>query len=157
MHAEADYFVIEDLKSETKKRFSACLPAPDFFKSSPPDCSGEKSSFVAMVTELYSSNANYHDLRGPLVQYVLDNLSSFRDSTSALHTLEDSFLQDLPDFTFDLCRAMLDQGFRPPARATSSHPKRMHAATSARSSLFAGIIDTQRRLSFTSSSSSGSF
>lgn len=124
LHGEADYFMIDDLKSETKKLFCASLPALVDFRTFLPDCQVKKDSFVVLVMELYSQEANYSQLRADLVQYILNNLSSFRSSSSIFHIMDDDLLKDLPGFTFDVCQAMLNKGFKQPSSADSSDSSR---------------------------------
>jgi hypothetical protein len=63
MYGEADYFMINELKSKAEARFCAALG--DF-----PD----KESFAEVVKELYSSRAKYCELKKLAINVIVDKL-----------------------------------------------------------------------------------
>ncbi|KAJ5651996.1 hypothetical protein N7507_009422 [Penicillium longicatenatum] len=94
MYAEADYFMIEDLKTKAEENFCASFI----------DCAETK--FLARVMrELYSTRANYLDLRVLAMKLLVDNLRALQEkSTPAINS---SLLEDNPDFAIDLCMATM--------------------------------------------------
>lgn len=67
MYVEADYFMINDLKSKVEVHFCAS------FMSSP-----ERESFAEIIEELYSSRANYQKLRHVAIEKIVGNLPNLR-------------------------------------------------------------------------------
>lgn len=86
--------MIEDLKSMVKKIFCASTMTPM-----------SHSEFENLIEELYSTNGNYEELKGTVIQYfVMENLEAFRASPWT------EVLMSLPDFMFDVCQALMKNG-----------------------------------------------
>ena len=95
MYGVADYFMIDDLKSK----------AEAYFRASFMDCP-ERESFAGMIQELYSTQANYEELRQLAIQLIVDNLSNLRIGRTPV--IDAELMKSVPHFTYDLCQATLD-------------------------------------------------
>ncbi|OGE47643.1 hypothetical protein PENARI_c039G01644 [Penicillium arizonense] len=96
MYGEADYFMIDDLKSKAAVHFCAS------FMSSP-----ERESFADTVEELYSTRANYQELRQLAIEMLVANLPNLRNGPTPVITSE--LMKSIPNFTYDLFQATLDK------------------------------------------------
>ncbi|KAI2687588.1 hypothetical protein CBS147326_6534 [Penicillium roqueforti] len=95
MYGVADYFMIGDLKSKAEGHFRASFM----------DCL-ERDSFAEMIQELYSTQANYQKLRQLAIQMIVANLPRLR--TGRTPVIDAELMKSVPDFTYDLCQATLD-------------------------------------------------
>lgn len=102
MYGEADYFMIDDLKSKAEVHFCAS------FMSSP-----ERESFAETIEELYSTRANYQELRQVAIEMIVGNLPNLRNGHTSVITSE--LMKSIPDFTYDLFQATLDKYVREPS------------------------------------------
>jgi hypothetical protein len=94
MYAEADYFMIEDLKTRAEENFCASFI----------DCA-ETKFLARLIRELFSTRANYLDLRVLAMKLLVDNLRALQEkSTPAINS---SLLEENPDFAIDLCMATM--------------------------------------------------
>lgn len=96
IYGEADYFMISDLKSKAEKHFCAS------FMNSP-----ERESFAEIMEEVYSTRANYQELRQLAIKMIVDNLPLLRKRPTPVITSE--LMKSVPDFTYDLLQATLDK------------------------------------------------
>ncbi|KAJ5377366.1 uncharacterized protein N7496_004775 [Penicillium cataractarum] len=96
MYGEADYFMIDDLKRKAEAHFYAS------FMSSP-----KAESFTETIEELYSTRANYLELRQAAIETIIANLPSLRSGPMPVITSE--LMKSVPDFTYDLLQATLDE------------------------------------------------
>ncbi|KAJ5639330.1 uncharacterized protein N7484_007192 [Penicillium longicatenatum] len=94
MYAEADYFMIEDLKTRAEENFCASFI----------DCA-ETEFLAQVITELYSTRANYLDLRVLAMKLIVDNLRVLQEKSAP--TINSSLLKANPDFAVDLCMATM--------------------------------------------------
>lgn len=104
MYGEADYFMVDDLKRKAEVHFCAS------FMSSP-----KAESFAKIIEELYSTQANYHELRQAAIEMIIANLPNLRSGHTPVITSE--LMKSVPDFTYDLLQATLDKYVRDPAEA----------------------------------------
>lgn len=102
MYGEADYFMIDDLKSKAEVHFCAS------FMSSP-----ERESFAETIEELYSTRANYQELRQVAIEMIVGNLPNLRNGQTSVITSE--LMKSIPDFTYDLFQVTLDKYVREPS------------------------------------------
>lgn len=102
VYGEADYFMIDDLKRKAEVHFCAS------FMSSP-----KAESFAETIEELYSTQANYHELRQAAIGMIISNLPNLRSGPMPVITSE--LMKSVPDFTYDLLQATLDKYVRDPA------------------------------------------
>lgn len=96
MYGEADYFMISDLKSKAEVHFCAS------FMASP-----ERESFAETIEELYSTRANYQELKQLAIGMIVDNLPTLRKGLRPVITSE--LMKSIPEFTYDLFQATLDK------------------------------------------------
>lgn len=89
MYGEADYFMIDDLKSKAEVHSRAS------FMNYP-----DRQSFTETIQEIYSTQGNYQELRRLAIQMIVDNLSSFR--TGLTPVIDPELMKSVPDFTYDL-------------------------------------------------------
>lgn len=92
MYGEADYFMIEDLKSKAERNF-----CESFINSA------ETLPFAEIMEEVYSTRANYLGPRQLAIEMIVDNLPLFRN------TFTPELMKSIPDFTYDLFQATLDK------------------------------------------------
>ena len=96
MYGEADYFMIQDLKIKAKARFAtALMEFPD------------RESFAEMIKELYSSRANYVELRKLAIKMIVDHLPDLQKGFTPV--IDSNLLKSFPDFACDLCLPTIDK------------------------------------------------
>ncbi|KAF3399976.1 hypothetical protein F1880_008434 [Penicillium rolfsii] len=95
MYSEADYFMISDLKTKAKVHFRAS------FMNFP-----DRDSFAKMIEELYSTRANYHELRKQAIEVIVDNLLDLRKGFAPV--IDSEVVGSVPGFAIDLCLATMD-------------------------------------------------
>jgi hypothetical protein len=96
MYGEADYFMISDLKTKAKAHFLAS------FMDHP-----KRTTFADTIEELYSTQADYLQLRQLAIEMIVDNLPNLRKGLFPV--IDTRLMKAVPDFTFDLCQATLDK------------------------------------------------
>ncbi|GLA44642.1 hypothetical protein AnigIFM63309_004556 [Aspergillus niger] len=96
MYGEADYFMIDDLKTKAKEKFLASLM----------NCS-EIESFSEIIAELYSTRADYGKLRKLALKVIVDNLPSLRKGFTPV--IGSKLMKSVPDFAIDLCLLTMDK------------------------------------------------
>ncbi|KAI9923370.1 hypothetical protein ASPWEDRAFT_55550 [Aspergillus wentii DTO 134E9] len=96
MYGEADYFMISDLKGKAKEKFLSSFL----------NCS-EKESFSETIAELYSTRANYRELRKLAVEVIVDNLPLLRKGFTPV--IDSKLMKSVPDFAIDLCIPAMDK------------------------------------------------
>lgn len=94
MYGEGDYFVVDDLKVKAKEKFRLSF-------TNPPN----NESFADTIEEVYSMNADYRGLRKLVVELISQNWRTLRSGGSP--ALSDELIKSIPDFSFDLCLALL--------------------------------------------------
>ncbi|KAJ6019785.1 hypothetical protein N7499_003118 [Penicillium canescens] len=102
MYGEADYFMIDDLRSKAGMHFCAS------FMSSP-----ERESFADTAEELHSIRANYQELRQLAIEMLVANLPNLRNGPTPVITSE--LMESIPNLTYDLFQATLDKYVREPS------------------------------------------
>ncbi|KAL5051344.1 hypothetical protein BDW71DRAFT_202526 [Aspergillus fruticulosus] len=90
--AEADYFMISDLKDRAKEQFHASFM----------DCS-DRNLFAEVIEELYSNRANYQELRKLAIDVVIDNLPNLQNES--VPAIDSELVEAVPGFASDLCLA----------------------------------------------------
>lgn len=96
MYGEADYFMISDLKTKAKAQFLAS------FMDNP-----KRATFADTIEELYSTHADYQQLRQLAIEVIVDNLPNLRKGLFPV--IDSRLMKAVPDFTLDLCQATLDK------------------------------------------------
>ncbi|KAJ6126262.1 hypothetical protein N7471_010755 [Penicillium samsonianum] len=96
MYGEADYFMINDLKAKAKAHFLAC------FMDNP-----KRKPFADTIEELYSTQADYRQLRQLAIETIVDDLPNLRKGLFPV--IDSRLMKAVPDFTYDLCQATLDK------------------------------------------------
>ncbi|KAJ5938574.1 hypothetical protein N7466_001708 [Penicillium verhagenii] len=87
--AEADYFMIHELKQSAKEKFSLALDTCDI-----------KWRLELLIVELWSQRADYQDLQKILMNAIRLRGGSLHD---LFVYLDRQFLQSVPQFTADVC------------------------------------------------------
>jgi hypothetical protein len=67
-------------------------------------------SFAETIEELYSTRANYQELRQVAIEMIVGNLPNLRNGDTSVITSE--LMKSIPDFTYDLFQATLDKYVR---------------------------------------------
>ncbi|KAF4769393.1 hypothetical protein HAV15_008746 [Penicillium sp. str.  len=121
MYGEADYFMISDLKTKAKAQFLAS------FMDNP-----KRATFADTIEELYSTHADYQQLRQLAIEVIVDNLPNLRKGLFPV--IDSRLMKAVPDFTLDLCQATLDKYVGvPPTTLFSVGPEfKVHPARVAR-------------------------
>jgi hypothetical protein len=96
MYGEADYFMISDLKTKAKAHFLAS------FMGNP-----KRTTFADTIEELYSTQADYRQLRQLAIEMIVENLPNLRKGLFPV--IDSRLMKAVPDFTLDLCQATLDK------------------------------------------------
>jgi hypothetical protein len=99
MYAEADYFMIDNLKQAAISAFEkdfAIYP--------------RKKTFEETIRELYSIRADYQPLREVAIQMLVGYMHSTPKRVPFIYF---DFMDSNPDFTLDLCMALVPIGVRP--------------------------------------------
>ncbi|PYH30200.1 BTB/POZ domain-containing protein [Aspergillus neoniger CBS 115656] len=97
MYEQGEYFQIHDLKEKAKEHFKEC-----FLRDL------DRLFFRSTVNEVYCSTIETdRGLRDIVIETVLNDLPTLIDGTSTYLDKED--LQEMPEFTVDLCQASLVQ------------------------------------------------
>ncbi|GKZ97837.1 hypothetical protein AnigIFM59636_001428 [Aspergillus niger] len=97
MYEQGEYFQIQDLKEKAKEHFKEC-----FLRDL------DRLFFRSTVNEVYCSTIETdRGLRDIVIETVLNDLPTLINGTSTYIDKED--LQEIPEFTVDLCMASLAQ------------------------------------------------
>jgi hypothetical protein len=93
MYAEADYFLIEELKQKAWRVFYTVL------------CQElKKETLEETLKEIYSGRANYRDLKRLAVRPIVAHLRNPADGNVPLWSIK--FIASMPEFAIDLCKAL---------------------------------------------------
>jgi hypothetical protein len=111
MYAEADYFMIDELKVKAEAEFCKA------FQSLLTDELISKKEYEAefiiskIIRELYSRRGHYGVLREMVLELMLNNMPGLRE-TIFMSPLEGCFFLSLhPEFATDLCWGMMEKAF----------------------------------------------
>lgn len=96
MYGEADYFMIEDLK----------IRAEENFRDSFENCS-EKEILALTIKELYSTRADYRDLRKLAIKLLVGNLRELQGGLTP--GIDSDLLKAFPDFSTEFCLATMEK------------------------------------------------
>lgn len=96
MYGEADYFMIEDLK----------IKAEENFRDSFENCS-EKQILAQAIKELYSTNADYRDIRKLANKLIVKNLRELQGGLTP--GIDYDLLKAYPAFAAELCIATMEK------------------------------------------------
>ncbi|CAG7990849.1 unnamed protein product [Penicillium salamii] len=96
MYGEADYFIIEDLK----------IKAAEDFRDSFENCS-EKQILAQVIKELYSTNADYRDIRKLAIELIVKNLRKLQGGLT--RGIDYDLLKAYPAFAAELCIATMEK------------------------------------------------
>ncbi|KAJ5752828.1 hypothetical protein N7520_009745 [Penicillium odoratum] len=96
MYGEADYFMIEDLK----------IKAAENFRDSFENCS-EKQILAQAIKELYSTNADYRDIRKLAKGLIVKNLRELQGGLTP--GIDYDLLKAYPAFAAELCIATMEE------------------------------------------------
>lgn len=109
LYAEADYFMIDDLKQKITKEFRhSFLPyGPNGPLSVSLNEEVDYEVFEDIIKEIYSARADYRELRKVAIDNIKENLLYLRGGDSPI--LELGFLKANLEFTHDLCVATLNK------------------------------------------------
>ncbi|KAJ5752054.1 hypothetical protein N7520_008971 [Penicillium odoratum] len=108
MYAAADYLMIEDLKRKSMEYFSS-----KFMPSTSLNLAGSsvvslpriKKEFAETIEEIYSTRADYQELRKLAIEKIKDDLFLLRKGNKPI--INSELMKSNPDFTYDLCEATL--------------------------------------------------
>lgn len=111
MYAEADYFMIDELKvkaeAEFCKAFETLITIELIFKKD----YAAKFAINKIINELYSRRGNYGVLREMVLELMLNNMAGLRQ-TIFMSPMEGScFLSLHPEFGADFCWGMMEKAF----------------------------------------------
>lgn len=96
MYGEADYFMIEDLK----------IKAEENFRDSFENCS-EKQILAQTIKELYSTNADYQDIRKLAKKLIVKNLRELQGELTP--GIDYDLLKAYPAFAAEICIATMEK------------------------------------------------
>lgn len=96
MYGEADYFLIKDLKTK----------AAENFRDSFENCS-EKQILALVIKELYSTNADYRDIRKSVIELIVKNLRKLHGGLTP--GIDYDLLTAYPEFAAELCIATMEK------------------------------------------------
>lgn len=96
MYGEADYFMISDLKTKACEQF--CASFMDF---------PHEEGFTEIIHELYSTRANYWELRKLAINMIAADLPNLRKAFPPI--INAKLVKGVPDFAADLCLATMEK------------------------------------------------
>ncbi|KAJ5628653.1 hypothetical protein N7490_010881 [Penicillium lividum] len=108
MYASADYFMIDDLKRKSMEYFSSkFMPSTslNLAGSSVVSLPMNKKEFAETIEEIYSTRADYQELRKLAIEKIKNNLFLLRKGNKPF--INSELMKSNPDFTYDLCEATL--------------------------------------------------
>lgn len=96
MYGEEDYFSIKDLK----------IRAAENFRDSFENCS-ERQTLARVIKELYSTNADYRDIRNSVIELIVKNLRKLHGGLTP--EIDYDLLKAYPAFAAELCIATMEK------------------------------------------------
>lgn len=109
MCGEADYFMIEDLKIKAKENFRDSLE----------NCS-EKLVLAQTIRELYSTRANYRDVRELVTRLIEERLRELQGGLTPV--IDYDLLKAYPEFAAKLCIATREKYLSEPPSPRQRRP-----------------------------------
>ncbi|CEJ59228.1 hypothetical protein PMG11_07859 [Penicillium brasilianum] len=111
MYAEADYFMIDELKvkaeAEFCQSFENLLTIELIFKKE----YAAKFAISKIINELYNRRGNYGVLREMVLELMLNNMPGLRQTIFMSPMEGCCFLSSHPEFGADLCWGMMEKAF----------------------------------------------
>ncbi|KAJ5663392.1 hypothetical protein N7507_004123 [Penicillium longicatenatum] len=111
LYAEADYFMIDDLKRNILESFrESFLGGYNGSFQVPASLVVDGDTFAETIEEIYSTRADYRELRKVVMENVKGNLYFLRRGSSPM--ISSKLMKSNPDFTYDLCEVTLTKLLR---------------------------------------------